>query len=440
MTFRGLAWRTGLPLVLLVIAATVTLALFMSLQIAAEERARLERLAAANGAFINQTSLTPTEELAKDLQRTTGYATYFRSRRFLIPQADAMFGALLLEVPPDGVAHRVDGHECVRVELLDREEDLLFVRAVGNEFLDERVVRVLAAFWLLSVAIAWWSVRGLVRPLRTLAGKLPSIESAEEVDVPEARRNDEIGDVARSFLAAGRALRDEREQRARVEKLAVLGRMTASLAHEIQNPVAAIKMHAQLWRTGDGDAAAAVVVQEAQQIEDLVDQWMFLTKPEPPALRERDVAQLLEDLVRDQRQRLEHARVRVTVTHSGSTVLPCDARRLRHVFVNLLTNATQAMFDGGALLIAIEGTRHEVHIDFRDEGRGFTEQALARFGEYFYSEREGGMGIGLAVVREIVAAHGGSIRAENRATGGASVRVSLPRVNPAPAATHGHKQ
>lgn len=443
MRFHRLAWRIGLPFVLVVLAATGTLVVQMQRQIAAEERARLERLCAADAAFLQQNGFRPTERMAEDLQRLTGFAVHFRRGDRLIASAQpggaaesptAPLTEELAAVPADGATHRCGDHDCVAVTL-DGDDALLLVRTAGTELRDPRVLQVLVAFWALALGIAWLAARGLVRPLRHLAAQLPRIESTEPVELPEAGRADEIGDVARAFLRTREALHDERQQRARAEKLAVLGRMTAALAHEVQNPVAAIKLHAQLARGGPADGFAATVEQEVARIEGLLNQWLFLGRPEPPALRPLDLAELLAEVVAAHRARCEHARVRVDLEAPGPVPMLGDGRRLGQVFANLLINAVQAMPAGGTVRVRATSRQDAVEVTVADEGRGFSPAALARFGEFFFTEKEGGMGIGLCVAREIVAAHGGTLRAENAAAGGAVVTVVLPLAGNAPPTT-----
>jgi signal transduction histidine kinase len=81
-------------------------------------------------------------------------------------------------------------------------------------------------------------------------------------------------------------------------------------------------------------------------------------------------------------------------------------------------------------VVALRTEADTAVVEFADAGRGFSAAALQRFGEFFYSEKEGGMGIGLSVAHEITRAHGGSLRAANRAEGGAVVTVTLPRSSP----------
>ena len=107
MPFQRLAWRIGLPFVLLVLAETVTLVVYMTTQIAAEERARLETLTSTDATFLRQTGLPANERMARDLQRVTGFAAFFRTRDGLVPEPeDAALGRLLPNLLADGRAHR----------------------------------------------------------------------------------------------------------------------------------------------------------------------------------------------------------------------------------------------------------------------------------------------------------------------------------------------
>jgi signal transduction histidine kinase len=286
---------------------------------------------------------------------------------------------------------------------------------------------VLGVFWLLALVVGWLVARGLVGPLHNLASRLPDIERAGPLELPESGRGDEIGDVARAFVRTRTALQEARAQGQRAEKLAVLGRMTAALAHEIQNPVAAIKMHAQLWCAEDGNGTAPVIEREASRIEELLNQWLFLSRPEPPRLVPVDAGALLAQVALAHRAQLEHAQVRLELDAPRGSMVEGDARRLGQVFANLLVNAVQAMPRGGVLQVTAGAEGGQVRVRFLDSGRGFSAQALLRLGEFFFSEREGGMGIGLSVAMEIVKAHGGELSAANRSEGGAIVTVTLRR-------------
>ncbi|MFY9340936.1 MAG: HAMP domain-containing sensor histidine kinase [Planctomycetota bacterium] len=417
---------------LLVLVATFGLGAVMSWQRARTETERFTRVATTTGLFIEHSSLPTSQELARDLERVTGHRTFFRARGELDPGPGQFALLPLIAIAANRVAVPLDGYEAIAVPIVDKG-DLVMVREVHSPLLEPLILQVLAAFLLLAMITAWLVVRGLVRPLRHLKNQLPQIEQAGPLDLPEARRHDEIGDLARAFVRTRQALQDERAARERVEKLAVLGRMTAALAHEVQNPIAAIRMHAQLWRGAAADGTAATIEHEASRIENLLNQWMFLTRPEPPAVADLDVGALLARVVAMHRAQADHAAVRIDLAAGHELVVAADGRRLDQVFRNLLTNALQAMPGGGTLSItATRGPEH-LRVVFADSGHGFSAAALERFAEYFFSEKEGGMGIGLSVANEIVKAHGGRLAVANRDGGGALVTVELPAIAAAPA-------
>jgi len=114
----------------------------------------------------------------------------------------------------------------------------------------------LGVFWLLSAALGIWLARRVTRPLRLLAGALPHLGTENELPVVPSDRRDEIGQLARALITTHQTLNDERERRRAAERLALLGRMTASLAHEVRNTVAAIQMHAQLLEGASPEESA----------------------------------------------------------------------------------------------------------------------------------------------------------------------------------------
>ena len=107
-----------------------------------------------------------------------------------------------------------------------------------------------------------------------------------------------------------------------------------------------------------------------------------------------------------------------------------DAPRLEQVIRNLLINAMQAMPRGGSIHASIQTEETAVSLFIRDEGDGFTEEALARWSEPFFSEREGGMGLGLTLADEVISGLGAEITISNDGNGGGKVRCRFPIVDP----------
>lgn len=292
---------------------------------------------------------------------------------------------------------------------------------------------VLAAFCLASVGLAYVVSRNVIHPLRQLTERLPHIEHDREAALPGAERRDEIGQLARAYLSARTQLNEEREQRRQAERMALLGRMATSLAHEIHNPLTAIRMHAQLVEsTPEGAIAGAarealpIILAETVRIEGIVNQWMFLAKPEPPRTKACALSAVLQRVIASYAALAEHAGVTLRTEVDPALRVQADERRLTQAFANLIVNAVQAMPKGGAVEITASVAGGQVHLAFHDQGSGFSEAALSRGRELFFTEKEGGMGIGLTVTTEIVAALGGGLRLANAPDGGAIVTLTLP--------------
>jgi signal transduction histidine kinase len=226
----------------------------------------------------------------------------------------------------------------------------------------------------------------------------------------------------------GWLLARERLKRAQSERLAMLGRVATSLAHDIKNPLASIQLHAQLMTPNDGEDAKALkmIESEAEVIAGLVNQWLHLANPLPPKLVELDAAECVAAVARNLEAQAWHAGVEIENGLIGPLWVMGDAQRLSQAFRNLLVNAFQAMPRGGKLQISAESHENTVSLRFADSGLGFSEPALARGTELFFTEKEGGMGVGLNIVATIVTAHGGRLELQNDPKGGAVILVSLP--------------
>lgn len=431
-----LSWRISLPFAAFVLAGSILLVALQWWNIRQDERQDFARLAQTNAEFLRRMTLPSSERMASQLGEVLRVEVYFRHRDTGLttpPMADpSLQEALARRLPPDGMSHEIGSLDAVAVPL-DDMRDLVLAKPSPPLYATlrhPRTLALLATFWLFALAFGWVLARGLVMPLRHLARRLPDIDSPGPLTLPEASRNDEIGDVARAFLHTREALHNERDQRAQAEKLAVLGRMTAALAHEIQNPVSAIKMHAQLWPGGEveGRITAQTIEHEAARIESLVSQWMYLSKPQPPTMRRVELMAVLTRVMQVHQPQIEHAQIHASLEASEPLPVRGDSRRLAQVFSNLLVNAIQAMPMGGTLTVKATSDGKVITVSFMDTGNGFSKDALARFSEFFFSEREGGMGIGLCVAAEIVKAHEGELRVENRAQRGANVSVLLPQL------------
>ncbi len=235
----------------------------------------------------------------------------------------------------------------------------------------------------------------------------------------------------------------------RAEQLAWVGQMAAGIAHEVRNPLMAIKLlvqNAGERRRGEPfrPRDLEVLEEEINRVEQIVGH--FLEFARPPRIQKRTVEArpLLERVTGSLSARAELQDVRLHCSMpDGPFMLDVDAGQIQQLLYNLIVNALDAQPTGGNIRIAVcRETRHpetppEAVIRIEDEGPGMPAELGERIFEPFVSTKDSGMGLGLSICRRIVEAHGGSIRAANRGTGGAVFTVRLPLVvQKSPVAVH----
>jgi two-component system sensor histidine kinase HydH len=216
-------------------------------------------------------------------------------------------------------------------------------------------------------------------------------------------------------------------QLAQDRQLKALGQMSAVLGHEIRNPLASLKGHAQLVleRLPEGHAGrkgAETVVREATRIETLTNHILDFARTGVLDLAPEDPVAVARAAVER-----SHAAPVVLEAVPGLPAWPVDRARLEQVLVNLLDNARQATTDGAPVTLGVARSGDALVFRVRDRGPGILPGDEARVFEPFFTTKTRGTGLGLALARRIVEGHGGTITAGNAEGGGADFTVLLPR-------------
>jgi two-component system sensor histidine kinase HydH len=218
-----------------------------------------------------------------------------------------------------------------------------------------------------------------------------------------------------------------REEVERDRRLAALGRMSAVMAHEMLNPLASMKGHAQLLAEslpagGRERGKAERVVAEAVRLEELSRGLLTFVRSQRIERREADPAAILRQAAG------AVGAGRIDLDLGGAPERwSLDPDRLQQALVNLLHNALQASGDGGRAEAAVTVEEGDLVYSVRDHGPGVSAADAERIFEPFYTTRVRGTGLGLAVTRQIVELHGGTIVARANPGGGAELRLSIPR-------------
>jgi signal transduction histidine kinase len=283
--------------------------------------------------------------------------------------------------------------------------------------------------------------RAAAVPVAGLAGTVLVTESSPEWGAELARLRRDLSLLAAvSVLAiaalAGLVLRASASQLAlerrlsRSENLAAMGRMTATLAHEIKNPLAIIRGSARrLSRLApEAQAMADSVVEEVDRLSGTVNRYLQFARggtPEPGSIGDAFATlaatlDLLEDEFRFRGLVLERA------GEPGPAPVPLDDASLKQVWLNLLQNALEALPAGGRAAVSWSRVEKRVRVRVADDGPGIPAEILARLGEPFFTTRAQGTGLGLHLSRQLVQGAGGKLEVESGPGRGTRVTVELP--------------
>jgi len=253
------------------------------------------------------------------------------------------------------------------------------------------------------------------------------------------------------FQDVSEVVRMEREL-ARSERLAAVGQLAASIAHEIRNPLAAISGAIQVMGDfaeragGESEKLMAIVEREVDRLNHLITDFLQFARPGAAKPESVDVAEILVE-VAEMFEPIRPAEVRLEAEAEAGLAACADPGQLRQVLWNLVLNAAQAMPEGGLLHIAARSawdsdpqgensTSRSVaeervfwaEISVRDQGVGIPEEVVDRVFDPFFTTKRGGSGLGLATVHRIVEDHGGTVRIERlEGEWSTAVRVRLPR-------------
>ncbi len=239
-----------------------------------------------------------------------------------------------------------------------------------------------------------------------------------------------IEDLKKSYAELART----QQQLLRRERLAALGELSAVVAHEVRNPLGAIFNSVATIRHLIDPASPAlrlvdIVGEEADRLNRMVDELLDFARPASPALMPVPLARLLEDSVR---AALVDSQGPVEVMWAVDTAVPpvlADERMMRQAFLNLALNAVQAMPRGGTLRVGarrVDGSPHEVQVEFSDTGLGIPPNVRERIFEPFFTTKAKGTGLGLALVKRIVESHSGRLVLESEPGQGTTFRLFLP--------------
>jgi two-component system sensor histidine kinase CpxA len=292
--------------------------------------------------------------------------------------------------------------------------------------------RILGIALVVSAFASWWLAQHLSAPIRRMQEGARAL-AGERLDVRVSAgldgRKDEVAVLAREFDAMADRLRANRS---------ALTRLLGDISHELRSPLARMRVALGLARRPSADTARQLdrMEREIERLDVLISQVLKLARlngTDMPVEREPfDVDEMIDEVVRDAAFEGTAKSCKVAVIGAAHSVVSGNRELLRSAIENVLRNAVRYSPQGAPVEVAVERSAAGITISVRDRGPGVPAGELERIFEPFYRVAEsrdrdsGGEGIGLAITSQVMKAHGGTARADNRAGGGFEVQLNLP--------------
>ncbi|SDP31949.1 two-component system, sporulation sensor kinase A [Litchfieldia salsa] len=214
------------------------------------------------------------------------------------------------------------------------------------------------------------------------------------------------------------------------EKLSAVGQLSASIAHEIRNPLTSLKGFLQLMEPLLKEIEASyfdIMVDEINRIEKITGELLLLAKPQAVKKYTENIIDIIEDVVNLLQPQALMNHIQIEVSTSTLPMIICDRNQLKQAFINLIKNSIESMGDGGVIQIDLMKLNEEsIHIQIVDQGCGISEDLLNRIGLPFYTTKDKGTGLGMMTTIKIIEHHKGSIKLASEVGEGTIIDIILP--------------
>lgn len=298
--------------------------------------------------------------------------------------------------------------------------------------------RNVALIWLLVIALGllltYWLARRILRPIRRLdqaAGEV--IKGHYEWRVP-VETNDELGRLGQTFNMMCSSIRSAREKLIQQERISTIGRLASSIVHDLRNPLASIYGGAEMLMDAElspeqSKRLALNIYKASERIRRLLQDLTEVGRRRSREAEICSVADLVRAAVETVAREAESQQVAIRIQVPEGIEVSVERDRLERVFFNLITNALEAMSNGGEIEISAQAGKQFALIGVKDSGPGISPEVRSTLFQPFASYgKRNGIGLGLALARQTVLEHGGELWADEHTGSGALFLLRLPLV------------
>jgi signal transduction histidine kinase len=306
--------------------------------------------------------------------------------------------------------------------------------AAGRQIsgLRRNIIRLWVFSMMAGLALTYLLARKLTEPVKAL-DRAASEVARQNYDIRvDVRSEDELGRLAASFNQMCASIRRAREELIHQERIATIGRLASSIVHDLRNPLAAIYGGAEMLAESDLPPSqtkrlARNMHRASRQIQVMLQDLLNVCRGKTEELEFCNLRAIAAGVADSLTAAAEAQNVIVTVDVPGDIELPLEPRRMERVFLNLMSNALEAMPEGGAIHIRAEARDGAVVVEVQDTGPGIAPEIRGQLFQPFVTARKkSGLGLGLALARQTVIDHGGDMWVDSEPGHGACFRFRLP--------------
>lgn len=320
------------------------------------------------------------------------------------------------------------------------EEITRLERVRVNEIIANSKRVLFYSFWailLSAIIVSHFVSQKILRSLRMIERLTKSISEGNFHKIEGIKSRDELGSVIDAINSMAEELSHREEQIIQSKKLASIGILTAGVAHELANPLNNISMIAQTYEEVYDKLSKEERIEfmrkvegETERMKEIIKNLLDFSRPKEPNLKRADINATIQKTIKLMQNSLDVSNIETKLDlKDGLPPVFIDEHQIQQVFVNLITNAVQAMPGGGTLFICSrEGSINGlVEVTIMDTGKGIPPEFLPHiFDPFFSTKGEVGTGLGLSVSYGIIKNHRGNIRVESKVGGGTTFTIDLP--------------
>jgi len=444
-TYPKVRWRQSLIVRVIILCALLVICLlgavyiatrFYFAQIVEEMREQTDKIANIVSLYYEENPAAPLEELRAELSREGADIQFL--------EGETMQTLVTIEHGEDGQMSKVaystlplpDGRKALLTVRLQVQPQTEILKAFQNEYL-----LTLTVGFLLTLGLMVYFIAKTLRPLGELTRRCGRISQGHLENVEIRKNTGEILALEHMFNGMVNALKEKELMETNLrqaQRLSALGSLAAGVAHDIRNPLNAIKLlssHASdnLAASENHERAAhqlRTIRKEVDRLEEIVTGFLSMAREQELNPVPSKVDALLDECVQLLKKDAEERGVRlVHELRAGETELMLDSKQWKRAVINVVLNALEATPRGGRVRLFSRLTDKTCEIEVRDDGPGMSPEIAERAFDPYFTTKHTGTGLGLSITRGIVEEHGGAIQLSSGEQAGCQVLITLPLRN-----------